>query len=161
MAEIRHILQISDEIGICGDRFDAIITAAVNAALAHCEVEKLCEVSVALIANEEIRQLNRDYRGIDSETDVLSFPYYDAAVPESISINHDNGALLLGDVFISPEKAAEQARSIGQSLEREIAFLCVHAALHLLGYDHETPADEESMTKEQREIMKKLEGTLK
>ena len=81
------------------------------------------EVSVRFVDNEQIRELNKQYRNIDKETDVLSFPH--------------TGAKLLGDIVISVPKAVEQAKLYNHPLQREIGFLTVHSMLHLLGYDHE------------------------
>ncbi|MCI9553412.1 MAG: rRNA maturation RNase YbeY [Acutalibacter sp.] len=92
------------------------------------------EISVSFVDNDQIREMNRQYRDKDSVTDVLSFPmgengHYD--------VNHETGAKILGDIVISVPKAVEQARTYGHSLEREIGFLTAHSVLHLLGYDHE------------------------
>ena len=92
------------------------------------------EVSVSFVDNEQIRQLNNEFRNIDAPTDVLSFPLGDNGVYDR---NMETGALQLGDIVISIEKAVEQARIYGHSLQREIGFLTVHSMLHLLGYDHE------------------------
>lgn len=91
------------------------------------------EISVRFVDNEMIRELNREHRGIDRETDVLSFPLGENGVYD---VNNDTGAYMLGDIVISVEKAMAQAEEYGHSLEREIAFLAVHSMLHLLGYDH-------------------------
>ena len=91
------------------------------------------EISVRFVDNEMIRELNREHRNIDRETDVLSFPLGENGVYD---VNNDTGAYMLGDIVISVEKAMAQAEEFGHSLEREIAFLAVHSMLHLLGYDH-------------------------
>ena len=85
------------------------------------------EVSISLVNNEEIKELNRDYRGVDSETDVLSFPLED---------DFGMDLPLLGDIIITVEKALEQAEEYGHSLEREMAYLTAHSMFHLMGYDH-------------------------
>ena len=92
------------------------------------------EISVSFVDNDQIREMNRQYRDKDSVTDVLSFPmgedgHYD--------VNHETGAKILGDIVISMPKAMEQANTYGHSLEREIGYLTAHSMLHLLGYDHE------------------------
>ena len=92
------------------------------------------EVSVRFVDNEQIRELNKQYRNIDKETDVLSFPLGENG---EYDINHDTGAKLLGDIVISVPKAVEQAKLYNHPLQREIGFLTVHSMLHLLGYDHE------------------------
>ena len=91
------------------------------------------EISVRFVDNEMIRELNKTYRDIDKETDVLSFPLGENGVYD---VNPETGAYVLGDIVISVQKAMEQADEYGHSLEREIAFLAVHSMLHLLGYDH-------------------------
>ncbi len=86
------------------------------------------EVSLSICTNAAIKELNAKHRGIDKETDVLSFPTMD--------FEEDDGYCMFGDVVISIEKAMAQAEEYGHSLLRELCFLCVHSALHLLGYDH-------------------------
>ena len=88
------------------------------------------EVSVSFVTNEQIRQLNAEFRGKDMPTDVLSFPLGENG---NYDRNFETGALQLGDVVISVEKAVEQARLYGHTLQREIGFLTVHSILHLLG----------------------------
>ena len=92
------------------------------------------EISVRIVDNAAIRELNREYREIDRETDVLSFPLCE---PGEFEANPVTGVCLLGDIVISAEKAHAQALEYGHSFQREIAFLTVHSMLHLLGYDHE------------------------
>jgi probable rRNA maturation factor len=109
------------------------------------------EVSVILVDNNYIQELNLTYRGFDSPTDVLSFNLQDD-VPKS-----DPGEdKILGDVVISIEKAVEQADLYGHSLRREVAFLAAHGILHLLGYDHETPEAEQEMKEKKNLILKKF-----
>lgn len=112
------------------------------------------EVSVSFVSNAEIRRLNRQFRGKDRSTDVLSFPLGENGVYD---VNHETGAMLLGDVVISMETAVRQAKTYGHSLEREVGFLTVHSMLHLLGYDHETsPLDAAKMREKEEEILGKL-----
>jgi probable rRNA maturation factor len=109
------------------------------------------EVSMTFTDNEGIRELNRLYRNIDRPTDVLSFPMFDFSDEDEIV----EGAL--GDIVISLERAREQAETFGHSFEREVAFLCVHSMLHLLGYDHELGEQEDiDMRRRQREIVARL-----
>lgn len=107
-----------------------------------------CEVSVSFVDNHEIRELNREYRGVDRETDVLSFPLEDTMFV--------GGPKLLGDIIISLEKALEQSKDYGHSLEREIAYLTAHSMLHLLGYDHEEEEEKLIMRQREKEIMRRL-----
>ncbi len=108
------------------------------------------EVSVRFVNNEQIKELNRDYRNIDKETDVLSFPLGEDGVYD---VNMDTGAKLLGDIVISMEKAVEQAKLYNHPLQREIGFLTVHSMLHLLGYDHERGGLEEVHMREKEETV--------
>ena len=130
-----------------------LIRNAIKATLEFEDFYGECEVSVTFTDNEGIRVLNKDYRGIDSATDVLSFPLKDFSSDEF----EEDEEIALGDIVLSLEKAREQAYTYGHSFEREVAFLCVHSTLHLLGYDHETgEEDENDMRYRQREIMKLL-----
>lgn len=132
-----------------------LLGKAIRTALAYEGFGEPCGVSLTLVDNEGIRELNRTYRNKDAATDVLSFPLYDFAAGEK-PIPGERAEL--GDIVLSLERAQEQAEELGHSREREAAFLCVHSVLHLLGYDHErSPEDEEEMCRRQREIMKILE----
>ena len=111
-----------------------LIRRCCNAVLTHENFEGNAEISVTIVDDERIHELNKQYRNIDRSTDVLSFPLGENGVYD---INHDTGAKMLGDIVISIEHAFEQAEKYGHSLEREIGFLTVHSLLHLLGYDHE------------------------
>lgn len=99
------------------------------------------EVSLTFTDNAGIREVNRKYREIDRETDVLSFPMTDEG--EDFTVDPETGCFMLGDIVISLEKALTQAEEYGHSFKREVAFLAVHSMLHLLGYDHERSEEEE------------------
>ncbi|MBQ8827708.1 MAG: rRNA maturation RNase YbeY [Clostridia bacterium] len=119
-----------------------------------------CEVSVSFTDNEEIRTLNAEQRDIDKATDVLSFPFMqlvegDGDIDE-MDLDPETAALMLGDIVISVEKAAEQAKEYGHSVEREIAFLVCHGFLHLMGYDHMTPDEEKRMMSKAESILSSL-----
>jgi probable rRNA maturation factor len=109
------------------------------------------EVFLTVCDDEHIKELNRQHRGKDTATDVLSFPFFDFDTPEITT--------MLGDIIISIERAAEQSASYGHSLKRELCFLAAHAALHLLGYDHEGDEQRAEMEKKQRELLEKLSIT--
>lgn len=111
-----------------------LIKRCCNAVLDYESFERTAEISVSFTDNEGIRELNASYRHKDAATDVLSFPMDEDG---NYDVNEETGAVILGDVVISMERAVEQARMYGHSLEREIGFLTVHSMLHLLGYDHE------------------------
>ncbi len=118
--------------------------------------DRITEVSVTFTDNEQIHQLNKQYRNVDRPTDVLSFPLFDFDGSED-DLMPTEFETMLGDIVVSLEKAKEQAEEYEHSFEREVAFLCVHSTLHLLGYDHErSPEDEEDMCIRQRIIMNKL-----
>lgn len=112
------------------------------------------EVSVSFLNNKQIRELNAEYRNIDRETDVLSFPMGENGVFDT---NQETGAAILGDIAISVEKAVEQAQNYGHSFSREIGFLTVHSMLHLLGYDHEQGGLEAvRMREKEEEVLSRL-----
>ena len=110
-----------------------LIRRCCNAVLLMEEFDESAEISVRFVDNEQIRELNNEYRDIDKATDVLSFPLGENGVYDH---NPSSGAALLGDIVISMQRAMEQAEEYGHSLDREVAFLTVHSMLHLLGYDH-------------------------
>ena len=110
-------------------------------------------MSITLTDDEHIRSINRDYRGIDRPTDVISFALNESEEPEMIGGPEVN---VLGDIIMSLERAAEQAQEYGHSYEREVAFLTVHSMLHLLGYDHIEAEERAEMEEEQRVVMEAL-----
>lgn len=123
------------------------------------------EVNVLITDNEGIRVYNREYRGIDKETDVLSFPNIPFESEADFSIvegqeadffQPDSGELILGDIILSADRIYSQAESYGHSVEREFAFLVAHSMLHLCGYDHESPSEAETMERKQNEILNGL-----
>lgn len=133
---------------------DALLRCAENAAAVTAELygAKESEVSLTFTDNGHIRELNKKYRGIDRETDVLSFAFDESDEPRVEGA--DSSAI--GEIIISIDKAKSQAKEYGHSLERETAFLTVHGMLHLLGYDHIEDDEREEMEAEQRFVMKKL-----
>jgi len=132
-----------------------LVRLSVEAALAYEGYRNSCEVSVSFTDDEGIRRLNRNFRKIDSATDVLSFPLFDFDGGEEPAV--DELENMLGDIVISLERAKQQAEEFGHSFEREVAFLCVHSMLHLLGYDHVNSEDEElDMRRRQTAIMEML-----
>ncbi|MBQ9132150.1 MAG: rRNA maturation RNase YbeY [Clostridia bacterium] len=112
-----------------------LVRRAIEETLDYEQYSNPCEVSVTFTDNEGIHKLNRQYRGVDRPTDVLSFPLFDYdGVSEEPPVDELMG--MLGDIVLSLEQAQKQAEEYGHSFEREVAFLCVHSMLHLLGYDH-------------------------
>lgn len=112
------------------------------------------EVSLSLVSDTEIRGLNRSFRGIDRVTDVLSFAQREGEGPP---VPATDGPEALGDVVIAIPRARRQALEYGHSLEREVAFLAVHGTLHLLGQDHQEPAEEEEMNRWTERILSELD----
>lgn len=112
--------------------------------------ENLNEVSfnVIIVSNDYIHELNKKYRNIDRETDVITFALED---DKTMVIGDDRR--ILGDIYISIDKAESQAEEYGHSLLRELSFLAVHGFYHLLGYDHMTKEEEEVMFKKQEEVL--------
>ena len=111
-----------------------LIRRCCNAVLVNEQFKGSAEISVSIVDDERIHELNKQYRNVDRSTDVLSFPLGAEGVYD---VNNDTGAQMLGDIVISIEHAQKQAELYGHSFDREIAFLTVHSMLHLLGYDHE------------------------
>lgn len=134
--------------------FEPVIEQAVNA-VASCQgLPEELEVNVFIVDPEEIREVNRETRGIDSVTDVLSFPYFEFEKPgvfEGFLFEGEEN--ILGDMMICAERVIEQAREYGHSQKRELAFLTVHSMLHLTGYDHIEEADGDIMRAEEKLMM--------
>ena len=130
---------------------EAFAEAARRGSMAALEFENADgEICIELTDDATIHEFNRDYRSVDRPTDVLSFPVFEGEELIAVPDGH------LGDIMISVETAARQAKELGHSTEREIMFLAVHGTLHVLGYDHMVPEDEEIMTGKQREIFQTI-----
>ncbi|MCQ2560491.1 MAG: rRNA maturation RNase YbeY [Clostridia bacterium] len=126
--------------------------AAAKACAAEEELEdEKLTISVSFVDGEEIRTLNREYRGVDSVTDVLSFPQF--AEDEDLE---DWDEISLGDVVLCKDRAREQAEEFGHSYERELIYLFVHSCFHLLGYDHEEEEDKKVMREKEEKVMSVL-----
>lgn len=132
-----------------------LIRRCCNAVLRMEKFEGSVEVSVTFVNNEQIKEYNSQYRNKNIETDVLSFPMGENGVYD---VNPETGAKILGDIVISIEKAQEQAKAYGHSLQREVGFLTAHSMLHLLGYDHETSNLERVRMREKEELVMDLLG---
>ena len=120
-------------------------------------IPETAEIDVTVVDDEEIHTINRDYRGVDRPTDVISFALddelEDSDEPELIGAPEEH---LLGDIIISAETAKRQAEEFGHGLEREILYLGVHSLLHLLGYDHIDPEDKKIMRAKEEEALRVL-----
>ena len=130
-----------------------LIEKVISESLKYENISDNCEVSVTIVDNEDIHQINLKHRGIDRATDVLSFPLIDF---KKESLPTDGSKIYLGDIIISIERAIEQANEYGHSIDREVGFLTAHSMLHLLGYDHMVENEEKVMFKKQEEILSNL-----
>ncbi len=132
-----------------------VVRAAIEATLQYENFAHESEISVTFCDNAYIRELNKEHRGRDSATDVLSFPLYEPFTAQAETTE----PVALGDIVVSLERAAEQAEEIGQPFYDEVAFLCIHSTLHLLGYDHELGhEEEEDMCARQRAVVAMMHG---
>ena len=146
--------------------YEEIIKRVVKAALDQEGCPYEAEVSVTLTTAGEVQRINKEFRGIDSTTDVLSFPMAEYETPADFSFlededaidcfNPETGELLLGDIILSVERIRSQAEEYGHSLTRELAFLTAHSMLHLMGYDHIEETDRIQMEERQRLLMERL-----
>ena len=131
-----------------------LITDILEFAGNYLHLDEETEISVTLMHNDEIHQINKEYRNVDRPTDVISFAINDA--DEDIIMDPEMAEEIpanIGDLMISVDKVAEQAEFLGHSYERELGFLCVHGFLHFNGYDHMEKEDQEKMFPLQKEIM--------
>ena len=146
----RHYLPITADVPGISDSRRAFIRKIIRTALASEGVDFPCEVDVLLTDDEAIHRINREMRQVDRSTDVLSFPEFDlhpGQLPTEEDADPGTGLVPLGDMVISMEHVAAQAKEYGHSTRRELAYLVVHSVLHLLGYDH---LDEGSQKKQMR-----------
>lgn len=139
-----------------------LMKAVYKAALKHFSQPDIFSVEIEIVSADKIREVNKNERGVDKVTDVLSFP---TLVIKSLpvtkkqfptDIDYESGKLMLGDIIICYEKVKEQAAEYGHSEEREAAYLTLHGILHLLGFDHIEDADRVVMRKHEEEILNSL-----
>lgn len=157
---MKHQITVSREKRGLGHKEVARLVKRAAAMALNAEgISEACLINVMLTDNEGIRRVNREFRDVDRETDVLSFPFnelvpgdFDASLCER---DPESGAIVLGDVMISLERCAEQGDEFGHGFEREIMYLTVHSVLHLLGYDH---VDDGAMKKQMRDREKTIMG---
>ena len=151
--------------------YEKIITDVVNEAVDYEKCPYEAEVNVTIVDSESIHEINKEYRNIDSPTDVLSFPGVNYVTPSDYEtpgdfsflsdeneddFNPDTGELLLGDIVLCVQKIKEQADKYGHSEKRELAFLTAHSMMHLFGYDHMTPEESAVMEAKQNEVLERL-----
>jgi probable rRNA maturation factor len=146
--------------------FEEMERKVVEACLDFVECPYEAEVSILLTDNEQIKQINQEYRGIDAPTDVLSFPVIEYEDPGDFSgleetfadyFHPETGELLLGDIVISIDKAETQAEEYGHTLLRELAFLTAHSMFHLFGFDHMEEEERRTMEEKQEAVLSKLQ----
>lgn len=144
------IIDILDEEEVLSAEIQAKMKEIVQFASEKEAIAEDTELSVTIVNNESIQQLNKAYRQKDVPTDVLSFPLDDdGPAVEGMPV-------ILGDIIISHEKVEEQANSYGHTLERELCFLLIHGLLHLIGYTHDNEIDEKEMFAKQRAILEEF-----
>lgn len=144
---------------------ESLAREVVEAAMDYVECPYEAEVNLLLTMNEQIHEMNMNFRQIDRPTDVLSFPMvdyeeageFDFLEERDDCFDPESGELILGDIVISKEKVLAQAEEFGHSPKREFAFLIAHSMLHLFGYDHMEDEERLEMERMQREILEKLE----
>lgn len=152
---MKHEIVIESELE---EDFDqALLAKAITAALEAEGVAVPCEVDVLLTDDAGIHEINRDQRGVDKPTDVLSFPMFEY-VPgqpprDEADADPETGLVPLGDMVLSVERARAQAQEYGHSVQRELAYLAVHSALHLLGYDHMDDGPEKARMRAREEAV--------
>ena len=161
MAKLHRIPVDTTVEGALDDKTKALIRKAVRTALSCEGVTVPCEVDVLLTDDDGIRDINRDMRGVDKPTDVLSFPAFSYAPGEPPTDDGDadpmTGLTPLGDMAISLERVKAQAAEYGHSEKRELCYLVVHSVLHLLGYDHLDEGEQKKQMRAREEaIMEEL-----
>jgi len=144
---------------------EILIKEVIEAALDYEECPYETEINVVLTNNEEIKEINKEYREIDAPTDVLSFPMVEFGEPSDFDhveeeqedcFHPDSGELMLGDIIVSVDKVISQAKEFGHSEKRELGFLIAHSMLHLCGYDHMEEEEREIMEERQRAILDRI-----
>ncbi|RWZ60881.1 rRNA maturation RNase YbeY [Halobacillus fulvus] len=145
-------IDFQDETNSVDEAFVDLIQRIIQFAGEKEGIQADSEVSISFVDNNEIQEINRNYRQKDTPTDVISFAMQEEGEGEMQILNEDL-PLMLGDIVISVDKAKEQAEDYNHSLEREFGFLALHGFLHLLGYDHLNEEDEKKMFGRQEEIL--------
>ncbi len=145
-----------DEDHMPDEETEVLMNKALEVALKEEGVCLSSELSVSFVDLEEIHELNRQYRGVDRPTDVLSFPMYERGGIPSEEDLEEGESIELGDVVICTDKAREQAEEYGHSYERELMYLFVHSVFHLLGYDHEVEEEKKEMREKEELVMTEL-----
>ncbi|WP_031545088.1 rRNA maturation RNase YbeY [Salinicoccus luteus] len=142
-------IDFMDEDGFTDENQKNEIESLISFAYGHLDEKDDAEISISFVGEAEIKDINRDYRGKDAVTDVISFAMED----EDDNVIHEDAPRMLGDIIICTDRAEAQAREYGHSYKRELMFLSLHGFLHLLGYDHMEPGEEKEMNRLQDEIL--------
>ena len=157
----RHYIPITADVPGVDERAKALIRKTIRTALAAEGLTLPCEIDVLLTDDRGIREVNKLQRGVDKGTDVLSFPALElraGELPDADGADPGTGLIPLGDMVLSWERVAAQAKEYGHSRRRELAYLVTHSVLHLLGYDHLDEGEQKARMREREEaIMEKLE----
>lgn len=152
---MEHRIRVTAEVALeQEEEVRALITRCALEALAQERVDFDAFIDVTIVDDASIRALNAEYRGKDAVTDVLSFPmyeFYNGEAQEELEADPESGEVMLGDMILNYQRAAEQAAAFGHSTARECGFLTVHSVLHLLGFDHERGEDDRRRMRENEE----------
>ncbi|CAM2142044.1 rRNA maturation RNase YbeY [Bacillus halotolerans] len=146
------LIDIVDETGSVSEEMLKEVENLLQFAAEREGVQDQAEVSVTIVTNEDIQQINKEYRGKDTPTDVISFALEEEGENE-VEIVGAEMPPVLGDIIISADRTREQAEEYNHSFKRELGFLAVHGFLHLLGYDHMTKEEEEEMFTKQKDLL--------
>ncbi|NTU25053.1 rRNA maturation RNase YbeY [Bacillus tequilensis] len=146
------LIDIVDETGSVSEEMLKEVENLLQFAAEREGVQDQAEVSVTVVTNEDIQQINKEYRGKDTPTDVISFALEEEGEGE-VEIVGAEIPPVLGDIIISADRTREQAEEYNHSFKRELGFLAVHGFLHLLGYDHMTKEEEEEMFTKQKDLL--------
>ncbi len=162
---MHRIYVTRDKRGLGSPDAYRLIKKAARAVLHSEGADRQCVINVLLTDGDAIREINREYRGVDSETDVLSFPQNEfipgALDFEGIQTDPETGNVFLGDVVLSLPRARDQAEEYGHSEKMEIAYRTVHSVLHLLGYDHTDDGPEKKKMREREEYVMGVIGIMR
>ena len=134
--------------------YKKLIESVIKAVFEIKKIPDEFEVNVLIVEDEEIKEINKDTRGINKVTDVLSFPYLEFEKPGKFKKSKiEEDEIILGDIILCANRVVEQAEKFGHSQKRELSYLVTHSMLHLIGYDHMEPEDEKLMLREADKIM--------
>ncbi len=155
----QHVEIIYDEVDE-NQAYESLISKVISECFKNEKMEKLkLYVSITLTCPSKIKEINKEYRDIDKETDVLSFPMFEKEELEKMIKEGYEIDEALGDIVISIDRVKQQAEEYGHSFERELSYMCVHGFFHLMGYDHIKDEDKVIMRAKEDEVLNKLSIT--